>query len=72
MENKRMSFIKKTAMGASSVAIGGILPGFSTKSYGNIIRANSYKVFDLNNILIKEVSASKKLVCEYKNHLIFL
>ncbi|HLT51477.1 MAG TPA: Gfo/Idh/MocA family oxidoreductase [Arenibacter sp.] len=40
MENKRRSFIKKTAIGASAVTIGGILPGFSAKSYGNILGAN--------------------------------
>ena len=40
MENKRRSFIKKTAIGASAVTIGGILPGFSAKSYGSIIGAN--------------------------------
>ncbi len=40
MENKRRSFIKKTAIGASAVTIGGILPGFSAKSYGNILGSN--------------------------------
>ena len=72
MENKRRSFIKKTAIGASVVAIEDILPGFSTKSYGNIIGVNSYKVCHLNNKLIIEVSGSRKLVSESKNHLISL
>ena len=40
MENKRRSFIKKTAIGASAITIGGVLPGFSAKSYGNIVGAN--------------------------------
>lgn len=40
MENKRRSFIKKTVIGASAVTIGGVLPGFSAKSYGNILGAN--------------------------------
>ena len=40
MENKRRSFIKKTAMGVSAASIGGILPGFSAHSYGNILGAN--------------------------------
>lgn len=40
MENKRRSFIKKTAIGASAITVGGILPGFSAKSYGNIVGAN--------------------------------
>src|SRR5680860_1204191 len=40
MENKRRSFIKKTTIGASAISIGGVLPGFSAKSYGNILGAN--------------------------------
>ena len=40
MENKRRDFIKKTVLGASSLTIGGLLPGFSAKSYGNIIGSN--------------------------------
>ncbi|MBC9795210.1 Gfo/Idh/MocA family protein [Sinomicrobium weinanense] len=40
MENKRRSFIKKTVMGISAVSIGGVLPGFSAKSYGSILGAN--------------------------------
>ncbi|CAM4370642.1 Gfo/Idh/MocA family protein [Zobellia nedashkovskayae] len=40
MENKRRDFIKKAALGASSLSIGGVLPGFSAKSYGNIIGSN--------------------------------
>ncbi|MFK5972392.1 MAG: Gfo/Idh/MocA family oxidoreductase [Flavobacteriaceae bacterium] len=40
MENKRRDFIKKTALGVSSFSIGGILPGFSAKSYSNILGAN--------------------------------
>ncbi|MBD0777550.1 Gfo/Idh/MocA family oxidoreductase [Maribacter sp. ANRC-HE7] len=40
MENKRRDFIKKAALGVSSLSIGGVLPGFSAKSYGNIIGSN--------------------------------
>lgn len=40
MENKRRDFIKKTALGVSSFTIGGILPGFSAKSYSDILGAN--------------------------------
>lgn len=40
MKNKRREFIKKAAMGAAAVSFGGILPGFSPKSYGNILGAN--------------------------------
>src|SRR5690606_35363915 len=37
MANKRREFIKKTAM---AVSFGGAFPGFSAKSYANIIGAN--------------------------------
>ena len=40
MENKRRSFIKKTAIGASAISFGGVLPGFSAKSYGKIMGSN--------------------------------
>ncbi len=41
MENSRRDFVKKTVLGTSALTIGGILPGFSTKSYARIIGANS-------------------------------
>ncbi|QNF31517.1 Gfo/Idh/MocA family oxidoreductase [Adhaeribacter swui] len=40
MKNTRRSFIKNVATGAAAVSFGGILPGFSPKSYGNILGAN--------------------------------
>ena len=40
MENNRRDFIKKAVTGAAVVSVGGILPGFSAKSYGNIFGAN--------------------------------
>ena len=36
----RKEFIKKEAIGTTLVSIGGILPGFSAKSYKNIVGAN--------------------------------
>ncbi len=40
MENKRRDFIKRTTIGISAATFGGVLPGFSSKSYANIIGAN--------------------------------
>src|SRR5690554_1110120 len=40
MNNNRRDFIKKAASGAAAISIGGILPGFSAKSYANISGAN--------------------------------
>jgi len=40
MENNRRDFIKKTALGAAALSFGGVLQGFSARSYGNIMGAN--------------------------------
>jgi len=40
MGNNRRDFIKKTALGTAALTIGGVLPGFSAKSYRNITGAN--------------------------------
>ena len=40
MEENRRTFIKKTMTGVAAVSVGGILPGFSAKSYGSIFGAN--------------------------------
>ena len=39
-KDSRRDFIKKSATGAAALSLGGILPGFNAKSYGNIIGAN--------------------------------
>jgi predicted dehydrogenase len=36
----RRNFIKKAAMGTAALTVGGVLPGFSAKSYSNIVGAN--------------------------------
>lgn len=40
MTDSRRDFIKKTMAASAAVSLGGILPGFSAKSYGNIMGAN--------------------------------
>jgi len=40
MENSRRSFIKKSAAGVAAISVGGILPGFSARSYAAIAGAN--------------------------------
>ncbi len=40
MNNNRRDFIKKAATGATALSLGGILPGFSAKSYASISGAN--------------------------------
>ena len=36
----RRKFIKKAAIGTAAASLGGVLPGFSAKSYNNIVGAN--------------------------------
>ena len=38
--NSRRSFIKKTAAASVAVSVGGVLPAFSAKSYGQIVGSN--------------------------------
>src|SRR5690606_16445551 len=38
--DSRRDFIKKTIAGTAALSLGGILPGFTAKSYGNILGAN--------------------------------
>lgn len=40
MEDNRRDFLKKVAIGAATASFGGILPGFSAKSYASILGAN--------------------------------
>ncbi|HET9487293.1 MAG TPA: Gfo/Idh/MocA family oxidoreductase [Chryseosolibacter sp.] len=40
MNKKRREFIKGAALSAAAVSFGGILPGFSARSYGNIMGSN--------------------------------
>ncbi len=40
MKDSRRDFIKKTAAASAAISIGGILPGFSAKSYAGIMGAN--------------------------------
>src|ERR1035437_2189082 len=41
MDELRRDFIKKAGIGTAALTVGGLLPGLSAKSYGNVIGANS-------------------------------
>lgn len=41
MKNDRRDFLKKAMLGTAAVTIGGTLPGFSARSYKNIVGANN-------------------------------
>jgi predicted dehydrogenase len=40
LNDSRRDFIKKSLAGTAALSLGGILPGFNAKSYGNILGAN--------------------------------
>ena len=40
MENNRRDFLKKVVIGTAAASFGGVLPGFSAKSYASILGAN--------------------------------
>ena len=40
MEDSRRDFIKKTIAASAALSLGGVLPSFGAKSYGNILGAN--------------------------------
>ncbi len=41
MEHSRRNFIKNTTIGTTALTIGGVLPGFSARSYSRIVGANN-------------------------------
>jgi predicted dehydrogenase len=57
MNNSRRTFIKKTLTGAAVLTAGGILPDFSTKSYGKIIGSN-----DRINVAVMGVNSRGKVL----------
>ena len=50
MENARRDFIRKTVIGASALSAGGVLPGFSAKSYARIVGANNKIVVSMMGV----------------------
>jgi predicted dehydrogenase len=50
MENTRRDFIRKTVIGATALGAGGVLPGFTAKSYAKIVGANSKIVVSMMGV----------------------
>lgn len=50
MKKSRREFIKKSIGGTAAISVGGILPGLSAKSYGNIIGANDKIVVSIMGV----------------------
>lgn len=50
MENSRRTFIRNAALGTAALSVGGILPGFSARSYGRIMGANDQIVVSMMGV----------------------
>ncbi len=50
MENSRRDFVRKTVLGTSVLSAGGVLPGFSAKSYARIVGANEKIVVSMMGV----------------------
>ncbi|MDP3913543.1 MAG: Gfo/Idh/MocA family oxidoreductase [Bacteroidota bacterium] len=50
MENSRRNFIRNATLGTAALSVGGILPGFSSKSYGRIVGANNQIVVSMMGV----------------------
>ncbi len=50
MDNSKRDFVKKTVLGTSVLSFGGILPGFSAKSYARIVGANNKIVVSMMGV----------------------
>ncbi len=50
MEKSRRNFVKKSVVGAASISFGGVLPGFSAKSYARIVGANKKIVVSMMGV----------------------
>lgn len=50
MEKSRRDFVKRSVVGTAALSAGGILPGFTAKSYGRIIGANEKIVVSMMGV----------------------
>src|SRR5688572_17355909 len=74
MKDSRRAFIKNTTKAAAAVSIGGVLPGFSAKSYASIIGANekimvasmgvNSRGFALGSNFAKQANCEVMYVCD--------
>jgi predicted dehydrogenase len=68
MKDSRRNFLKKTITGSAALTIGGVLPGFSAKSYSRIIGANEKVLIAIMGVnsrgLAHATNCSKMSTCE--------
>jgi predicted dehydrogenase len=71
MENSRREFIKKTALTSAALTIGGgMLPGFSAKSYKRILGANDKILTSIMGVNSRGYSLAQNFALQKENSLI--
>ena len=70
MNNNRRNFIKNTIKGAAAVAVGGILPSFTSKSYAAIIGANERINVGLMGVYSRGLALAKNFAVQKNAHVI--
>ena len=70
MNNNRRIFIKNTIKGAAAVAVGGILPSFTAKSYGAIIGANERINVGVMGVNSRGLALAKNFAIQKNAHVI--
>ncbi|MEX2232849.1 MAG: Gfo/Idh/MocA family oxidoreductase [Cyclobacteriaceae bacterium] len=72
MKFKRRDFIKKTVAGTAALSFGGILPGFSAKSYDNIVGANERVQIGMMGVNSRGLQLAKNFAKESNCEIIYV
>ena len=70
MEKSRRDFIKKTSAGAIAFSIGGILPGFSAKSYARISGSNEKIITAVMGVNSRGLAVSKNFASQVNSEVL--
>lgn len=64
MQTSRRDFIRNAALGTAALSVGGILPGFSSKSYGRIVGANEKIVVSMMGVNSRGKSLARNFAAQ--------
>ncbi len=72
MEDSRRDFIKKTVAASAAISLGGILPGFSAKSYASILGANERIKVAIMGVHARGLALSKNYAQQKNCEIIYI
>ena len=72
MQDSRRDFIKKTIAASAAVSLGGILPSFGAKSYGNILGANERIQVGIMGVHARGLALSKNYAQQKNCEIIYI